>query len=705
MAIYVRKQVQNPTTTLLVTFLLGAAIGFSLGYALFGMQKDEGAVTPVAETVAEMGEPAEAATPAAEPSAESAVDAPEEPAVEPGAEPADGAMSSAVDAAEPVDVAVAAETGEPAVAPEEAAASVPMLTPTATPWPGAFMFVGVSGPVLTAEAAAMLGEVRPAGVVLQGESLGDAEQTQRLVAEIRKAVGMGESSHDFPLIAVAQEGGAMNPLGVPDAPKAVDLGADRDIDGARTAGRAYGAAAASRGIGLILGPVIDVLVPGASVQRMADRVFSGDQEVVTLLGLAMADGIMDSGALSLVKYYPGIGTPRKVDGKDLYFLEPANDVARTAELMWPFSEAAAQGIPGIIVGQVAVPVLDGEHPQRPAALSPILVQRVLRDTWSYPGLVIADDLSICAGMGIAPDKAIIDAVMAGCDGALYLEPSLDRIREMAQALRGAMDGGLITAARAAESVKRLDAARVRLASMASGSVLPAPPEGPSVEGAAPAVAPSGADPVPEAVESPAEQAELPSPEGAEPAPEAAAQEPAAVPEAAAEVDDSEGSTVESAPAAEPTAETEPAAETAPAPETPAAQPSNTTKVTHEVQTGDTLSRIASKYGVKQSDIMAWNKMKDQTVKLGTNLVIHPPAAVDDTAQASDEPVPASGAPEPPAPSAPAVEYGTHVVIPGDTALRIAGQYGITVKELMELNKLDDPNNVQLGKTLRVPKRP
>lgn len=63
------------------------------------------------------------------------------------------------------------------------------------------------------------------------------------------------------------------------------------------------------------------------------------------------------------------------------------------------------------------------------------------------------------------------------------------------------------------------------------------------------------------------------------------------------------------------------AATQPAPSLPAPAQSATAARVHRVVSGDTLSRIASRYGVSTSAIQRHNNMKDSTVKLGQTLKI------------------------------------------------------------------------------------
>jgi membrane-bound lytic murein transglycosylase D len=50
-------------------------------------------------------------------------------------------------------------------------------------------------------------------------------------------------------------------------------------------------------------------------------------------------------------------------------------------------------------------------------------------------------------------------------------------------------------------------------------------------------------------------------------------------------------------------------------------PDNGGKKKHKVEAGDTLFKIARKYGIKPDQIRQWNNMTDNTVKLGAELIV------------------------------------------------------------------------------------
>ncbi len=48
---------------------------------------------------------------------------------------------------------------------------------------------------------------------------------------------------------------------------------------------------------------------------------------------------------------------------------------------------------------------------------------------------------------------------------------------------------------------------------------------------------------------------------------------------------------------------------------------------------------------------------------------------------------------------------TYQIKPGETLTQIAERYGLTVEELSALNGIENPNSVQVGQRIKVPRRP
>lgn len=104
-------------------------------------------------------------------------------------------------------------------------------------------------------------------------------------------------------------------------------------------------------------------------------------------------------------------------------------------------------------------------------------------------------------------------------------------------------------------------------------------------------------------------------------------------------------------------------------------------VRHEVRRGETVSSIARRYGIRASDLAAWNGIVGGRVYTGTRLVLFNPG---------------------PAPTAGASGGGTHVVARGENLGSIARRYGTSVSALAAANGLRNPNRIIAGARLQVP---
>jgi LysM repeat protein len=536
--------------------------------------------------------------------------------------------------------------------------------------------------------------------------------------------------------------------------------------------------------------------------------FGPDRTVVTSLGLSLAQGVMQGGVIPIAKHFPGYGAAvYRPDGLGLVVHK---DMGGLAETMFPFNEAVNQDIPGMIVGHVAVPVLDKDVELRPASMSPLLVDKILRERWGFDGVIVSDDLSKPNLLGgLAPDAAAVRALAAGCDAVLYLDSDPSSIRAVCDAIDAAAADGQLDPARLAASKKRLDGWQTWLDSRQTSRPAPpihtpiaAPPPGLVEMHAAPIVqTPSSAEtldtapaaqaqtpetqaavsptemvaedpvnalnnapeptvalnpppssgladrpPAPDLVQSPPAEASAVTPEttpapvqsdpvdaGANPVaetsetPSAPAEPPPALTEPAPtpEPQDTGTSTDELVPPADapdqtPLTTEEPAAEPnasvtsetpEPAPSTPEASapemepdapaeaetnpdedvPAAMPEQVHLVEPGETLSGIASAYGVTMDQIVEWNNLDDTNINSGAKLRILSDAKPTESAlKPSSQPEPDPG------------PVTTHVVEEGDTLLKISRKYNTTTEKLIALNKLRDANHVFIGQRLTVP---
>ena len=260
---------------------------------------------------------------------------------------------------------------------------------------------------------AFLRDADPIGVILFRRNVEAPDQVRALTAEIRAAIGREDV-----FVLVDQEGGRVQRLGPPHwrkYPAAARFAAIRDLDARaaaiRVAARLIGDDLNSVGIDADCLPVLDVPVEGAH-DVIGDRAYARDPVAVAMLGRAAAEGMLDAGVLPIMKHLPGHGRA----GADSHLALPIVEATR-AELeasdFVPFAMNA--DLPAAMTAHVVYTALD---PERPATISPLIVDKVIRKAIGFDGLLFSDDLSMKALPGTFREKAE-SLFAAGVDIALH----------------------------------------------------------------------------------------------------------------------------------------------------------------------------------------------------------------------------------------------------------------------------------------------
>ncbi len=110
---------------------------------------------------------------------------------------------------------------------------------------------------------------------------------------------------------------------------------------------------------------------------------------------------------------------------------------------------------------------------------------------------------------------------------------------------------------------------------------------------------------------------------------------------------------------------------------------NTEGITYTVQRGDTLSEIASRYGTTVQEIVSINNIVNanliypgQTLRILTNSTVN----ASETRETGSI---------------------TYTVQRGNTLSQIANSYGVTINHIMEMNHIKNPNLIYPGQKLRI----
>jgi membrane-bound lytic murein transglycosylase D len=107
---------------------------------------------------------------------------------------------------------------------------------------------------------------------------------------------------------------------------------------------------------------------------------------------------------------------------------------------------------------------------------------------------------------------------------------------------------------------------------------------------------------------------------------------------------------------------------------------------HTVQRGETLSGIAKRYHVSVAQLRSWNRLPESgAVRAGQKLKISSQGGGRKTTTATL-----------------AATRRTHVVQRGETLTGLARRYGVSVQALQEVNGIKSPRSLRTGQKLRIP---
>jgi beta-N-acetylhexosaminidase len=211
------------------------------------------------------------------------------------------------------------------------------------------------------------------------------------------------------------------------------------------------------GITLDYAPVLDIHTnPKNPV--IGDRALAERAEDVARLGRVIIRALQSAGLAACGKHFPGHGDTSADSHFELPMVDHPPDRLRAIELE-PFRAAVAEQVAFIMTAHVLVPSLDEE---KPATLSPKVVQALLRDELKFEGVILSDDLEMKAvsAQYAVPDAAV-QAMRAGCDAVLVCQGDVDLQARTLEALVKAVESGVIPARRIDDAFMRLKRTKQR----------------------------------------------------------------------------------------------------------------------------------------------------------------------------------------------------------------------------------------------------
>lgn len=308
---------------------------------------------------------------------------------------------------------------------------------------------GVSGLSLTDEERAFFKDADPLGYILFQRNCGDRAQMRALTDSLRELSGRA----DVPIL-IDQEGGRvsrMKPPVWPEFPAGAafnTLYARAPISAIEAARHNYHALALMLhevGVNVDCAPLLDVIQPEVTA-AIGDRAFGGEPMQVAALGRAALEGLRRGGVVGIVKHMPGHG--RAVVDSHLE-LPRVTASSEALELdIEPFAKLKAA--PMAMTCHV---VFDAWDSERPATLSPTVIDQIIRKRIGFDGLLMTDDIDMKALSGTPGDKAA-QALAAGCDVVLDCWARMDEMQEIVAAIPDATDQCVRRLSRAMATVEK-----------------------------------------------------------------------------------------------------------------------------------------------------------------------------------------------------------------------------------------------------------
>jgi beta-N-acetylhexosaminidase len=189
------------------------------------------------------------------------------------------------------------------------------------------------------------------------------------------------------------------------------------------------------------------------------RSFGTTPELVSQLGVALAEGLQEAGVAACGKHFPGHGDT----DQDSHLALPRlpHDLERLERVeLAPFAAAARAGVAALMTAHVIFEPVDAAFP---ATMSRGVIAGILRQKLGYDGLVISDDLEMRAirdHFGV--EEGMVLGLGAGVDHFLCCESTELAHRAIDAVVRAVTDGRLDSGA-IDTAIRRFSLVRERFA--------------------------------------------------------------------------------------------------------------------------------------------------------------------------------------------------------------------------------------------------
>lgn len=266
------------------------------------------------------------------------------------------------------------------------------------------------------------------------------------------------------LVSADLEGSRMSlPFGT-EVPNPLGLAAVDDVQATSAISTIMAREARAAGLNWSFTPVIDINAAWQSA-IVGTRSYGADVERIERHALAQIAAFQAEGVAATVKHWPGEG----FDDRDQHLVTTVNPMTLAeweANFGRLYRAAIQAGVMSVMSAHIAFPAfvreLDpeaGAEAFRPATLSPVLNQTLLRDRLGFNGLIVSDATPMAGFGDWGPrEETVPQCIIAGCDVILFSD---DANADLMYLVKAVADGRLAQE-RVDEAVTRVLALKAAL---------------------------------------------------------------------------------------------------------------------------------------------------------------------------------------------------------------------------------------------------
>src|SRR5437773_6282278 len=315
---------------------------------------------------------------------------------------------------------------------------------------GQLIMTGVPGKELDGKITRLFRKVKPGAFILFGRNIESAPQLRKLIDDLR------DLSEIEPIITIDQEGGRVSRLRLigDEPPNAQQLRDKNDIDLMRLHGDITGRLLRLFGFNLDLCPVLDISFDDNADNSLRGRCYGKTVEQVVRNAGAFNQAMEGQGIASCGKHFPGYSaatvdahhelptisrTREQLDGEELavfrQFVGRDGSLSRPRAIDLNRPYFGDDKIDSMMTCHGWYPCF--EPKRMPATLSHRVVTGLLRDEMGFDGLIMTDDLDMCAILNeYGLEETIRLALAAGNDLAMICHriPEIENVHRILSTL-------------------------------------------------------------------------------------------------------------------------------------------------------------------------------------------------------------------------------------------------------------------------------